>query len=296
MALKDWLKDSLKGPAASAPKGPLEVDDLIALERFDEALSQLQAKVKTNSGDLHNRLKLADLMFRTGQRSEALDEYLAIVDAYAREGLFEKSNALLAKLWRLAPNHDQVKRKMESVRRAEQLEEKRQVVVASLRRSAKAGEEGTKTFEVQNIWRDLSRCHLIEELDDERLRRFFGAVEPFHLDSGESLVQAGEHVEEIYIIAQGVIEARIVLANGIETVLRTFDGGDVIGDRALLEHQPWAASYAAPQKAILLRLTRAGLQQALTGDSDPKGLLDALRKQRHDQDVAGSTRQTERSD
>ncbi len=41
---------------------------------------------------------------------------------------------------------------------------------------------------------------------------------------------------------------------------------------------------------MALKLTRAGLEQALTGNPDPRGFLETLREQHNDREVATSVR------
>ena len=61
--------------------------------------------------------------------------------------------------------------------------------------------------------------------------------------------------------------------------------GDVIGERALFGRQPWPAVYVASSKALALVLDRGSMEKALTGEDDPRGLLEALRADRNDEDV-----------
>jgi CRP-like cAMP-binding protein len=83
----------------------------------------------------------------------------------------------------------------------------------------------------------------------------------------------------------GEISARVVLPNGSTTDIRSFRGGDLIGEQALFGHQPWPAVYVAASKTMALVLDRGGLEKALLGEADPKGLLDALRADRSDEEV-----------
>ena len=64
----------------------------------------------------------------------------------------------------------------------------------------------------------------------------------------------------------------------------------IVGDRSLLEHQPWPATYRVTSPARIFRLDAAGLAKALQGNPDPRLFLDALRSRRHDHDVAAAVR------
>jgi hypothetical protein len=68
--------------------------------------------------------------------------------------------------------------------------------------------------------------------------------------------------------------------------VRTFGSGQIVGESSLFEHKPWPATYRSKAKSTLLRLTAAGLQVCLTGNPDPRGFLDVLRREQNDREVA----------
>lgn len=262
------------------------VDDLIALQEYEKAESHLRLRLKAQSSDLHARLKLADLFMRLGRRGEAVEEYLLVADGYAYDGFYDKATALLAKVAKLVPGQEKVALKIEALRRAKRLEHRRDLVIDSLmERPHGRARVGSSAFELQRLWSDLSASSLIENLTDDQLKRVFGAMELVRRNADELVARSGDKLEEIFIIAEGEVEVRIPLAGGTETVLKSFGPGDLIGDRALLEHKPWPATYVAGKKSTLLKLDRQALEQALVGESDPRGLLGALREQGNDHDV-----------
>ncbi len=71
-------------------------------------------------------------------------------------------------------------------------------------------------------------------------------------------------------------------------MLRSFEPGDLIGERALLEHQPWPATYRVAESGMVLKLDPSGLESALHGNPDPRSLLNALREQGLDAQVAST--------
>ena len=89
----------------------------------------------------------------------------------------------------------------------------------------------------------------------------------------------------MFIIIQGEIAAQVLLATGKRTDLRTFSSGDIVGENALLKRASWPTAVIAKRKTSMFSLDRAGLEQLLVGESDPRGLLDTLRAQGNDQDV-----------
>lgn len=286
MAFKKWFPGRDKA-ASSEPE--LTVDDLIELQRYEEAEERLRSRIKRNYNDLHSQLKLADLYRRSGRGAQAVDEYISVADAYAADGFYDKAEALLAKVAKLAPGHEKVPLKIEALRRAKRLERRREIVTEGLRTGTSRGARGgISAFKVQRMWQGLAGCPLIERLDEDRLLRLFEELELIEVAEGEIVAERDERLENMFVIVQGTVEALAVLPNGTETVIRGFSSGQMIGDRALLEHRPWPTVYRAGEDSFLLRLDKQGLAKALQGDPDPREFLDALREQRNDQEVVWS--------
>ena len=267
---------------------------MIELQQFEEAEGLLRAKLKNNINDLHAQLKLADLYRRSGRGAKAVDEYVAVADAYAVDGFFDKATALLHRVVKLAPGHEKVPLKIEALRRAKRMNHRREVVTEALQAGTREG-RAVSAFKVQRMWRDLSDCPLIERLEEDRLRRLFESLFLVQISAGQILAERNERMEKMYVIAEGMVEAVVVLPNGTETAIRGFGPGQMIGDRALLEHQPWPTVYRAREASFVLELDKEGLARALQRDPDPRQFLDALREQRNDQEVARSVQKLERS-
>lgn len=286
MALKNWLDKMAsalgKAPSRRGSDGEgLSIDDLITMERYEEALARLKSKVSRNKSDYRSRIRLADVYLKTSRSGEAIEEYLSVADRYVSEGFFDRGYALVAKLARMIPNEEKLEAKMSSIRRAKRLEHRRQVVVTSLGMKAWA-------MEVRQHWDDLVRGPLIELLSQAQLEKLFPLFEIQRLAEGEVLVERGDSKEMLFVILTGELAAQVQLATGSSTDLRTFRGGDLIGERALLQRVEWPATYRALIATKVLGLSREGLEKALIGEEDPKGLLNALRMQGLDMAVVDS--------
>lgn len=280
MAIKDWLNSvtSAASKGGSSPKEDLSIDDLITLERHEEALAQLKIKVKENQRDYRSRTLLADVLLKTGKTSEAIDEYLSVADRYTAEGFHNKGHALIAKLARRLPHDETLQKKMAQIERAKRLERRKQLVADALGATAWA-------MELRHHWNELIQGPIIEELSRDQLKKLFPLLSIRRLTEGELLVGHGEAREELYIILTGEIAAEVMLPSGTYTDLRAFLGGQIIGEHALLQRQAWPASYRAKTVAKVLSLDRQGLEQSLVGEEDPRGFLDLLRAQGNDHHV-----------
>ncbi len=291
MAMKDWFRGSKR-----QPRDPrVDIETLIAQGDLEQAEGSLRGRLRRNSGDMYSRLKLAEVLMKLQRRREAFDEYLVAAESYARDGFFDKASALLRKISKMAPTNDQIALKIEALQKAKNLERRREMVISSVLESDPEAERrfGGSTLEFQQLWTDICQSSILEALSDDQLRRLFAATQLVRFDEGQRVVEAGEHQEMILLLGKGLLEARIPLKGGVETTIRSFSAGDLIGDRALLEHKTWPALYVAAKRTPALRMTREGLASMLTGEADPKGLLDKLRLQRQDHQVASAVRDLE---
>ena len=265
------------------PQQALDIDDLIVLERYEEAEARLKAKLKLTPNDLHSHVKLAEVYTAVNELAKAVDAYVYASQEYADDGFHEKAIALLAKAAKLAPLDPSLPQRVERLEQKKRLEHTRQAAVEglNLQRRAVGETRPMSLLDAQQLWLDLAESALVKRLPADQLRRLFGAMMTLRPTAGTVLAERGARQEELYVVVRGTVEAVFARPAG-DTVLRTFGGGDVFGESVLFEHRPWPARFRVAERAVLLRLDKGGLEQALLGNSDPRGLIDALREQRHD--------------
>ena len=283
MSLKKWFGSQ---PAKGKPE-VLDVDDLITLRRFDEAEQELNRFLSKSPYDLRSRQKLAELYKKTGRLDEAAKEYMEIADRYAKDGFHDKALALLAQVSKLTPIADKVWPKIERLRRAKKLEQQRPAIMEALvgRRSA-SSESTAASIQFDRLWASLSRTRLIDQLEAEQLKQLFQAFRFQSLEPKEEIARRGQRLEAMFFLASGKVEVVVALPGGSSPVLRVLEPGAMFGERSLFEHEPWVATYRTAEKTTLLKLDRHGLESALLGNPDPRGLLQALREQQVDTQIA----------
>ena len=289
MSLKKWLR---RQPAKSKPE-EFDADDLMTVGRFDEAEEQLKKFLKKKPYDLRSRQKLAELYKRTNRLNEAAAEYMEIADQYAKEGFHDKALALLAQVSKLTRMADKVWPKVERLRRAKQLEQHRPAIMEALvgRRSVSSGSTAA-SIQFDRLWTIIARTHLVDQLDAEQLKQLFQAFQIVNLEPKAEIARRGQKIEAMFFLASGKVEVSVTLPGGSSPVLRALEPGSLFGDQALFERKPWLASYRTSEKSLLLKLDRQGLESALLGNPDPRGLIDALRAQGLDNEVADAVRRT----
>jgi tetratricopeptide (TPR) repeat protein len=280
VALKGWFGGGSKKQTVQE----LSIDDLIVVERYDEAADRLRAKLKNNPDDLHSHLKLAEVYTELKQYDRAVDEYGFVAEEYAEDGFYDKGLALLTKAARLAPLDPSLKARMDKIQREKSMEQVRLLALEGLR---KAEGQGTSALELQRLWHNLVGSTVVKNLSGEQLERLFSNMRLTRHKVGDVLANEKSQESTLYLLITGVVEATITI-DGRAMSLRNFTSGDVLGEIPLLSRGEWPANYKVTEAVTALRLEREGLEKALLGNSDPRGLLDVLRGQGNDKQVAAS--------
>ncbi|HEV2846191.1 MAG TPA: cyclic nucleotide-binding domain-containing protein [Thermoanaerobaculia bacterium] len=264
------------------------VDDLIVLERYDEAAERLRARLKDHPNDLHSRLKLAEVHVQLRQFEKSVDEFVFVAEEYAQDGFYDKGIALLSKAMKLAPLDQSLRCKIEKLQREKSKEHVRAMALDGLRQAG-GQDAGNSALEIKNLWHHLAGTTIVQRLPGDGLKRFFATTQIFRCDPATVLAKEGSQEAFLLLLVTGVVEASI--ASGAHQVMvRSFSSGDILGESALLERGVWPADYRAVEPVTALTLTRAGLELNLQGNSDPRGFLETLREQHNDRDVAATVR------
>ena len=291
MSMKEWF--GKRGGGKKKP-GPVHVDDLIILEKWDEAERMLKDNLKRKSRDLSSRTKLAKIYEKTSRPREAVEEYIYIADRYAVDGHFDKASAMLSKANKMAPQEGKIILKRQAVERMRKFEQRLSSVMRSLSSlEGQVGSTATSSYlELRRVWSELAVSDLMNHLDNEQLGRLLKVMELQRLGRDKAIVERGQQLDQLFLVTRGKVDIELELPNGETTVIRCLEPGDVVGDQALLERSVWKATYRTTEPVVLLVLDRPGLEAALQGNTDPRGLLNALREQRLDLEVAEAVRKT----
>jgi tetratricopeptide (TPR) repeat protein len=294
VTLKSWF-----GGRGKSPEQTHTIDDLIVLERYQEAADRLLAKLKTNPQDLHSHLKLAEVYTHLQQIGKAVDEYAFVADEYAQDGFYDKGIALLSRASKLAPHDASLRERIEAQQREKSLDHVRILAIEGLRQAG-SHLDGTSALDLQRLWHNLAASSLVQSLPGEQLKRLFAAMQLHHVEAQKLLAREGSDEPFVLLVARGLIEATANIstdgaaagasasAAGTARAVRSFGPGDILGEAALLERGRWPADYWVREPASVLRLTREGLETCLIGNSDPRGFLEILRGQHNDRDVAAT--------
>ena len=266
------------------------IDDLIVLERYEEAEGRLRAKLKENPNDLHTHLKLAEVCTELRQFEKAVDEFIYVAEEYAQDGFHDKGIALLSKAMKLAPLDQSLRFKVEKLQREKSMEHVRSLALEGLRQAG-GTQAGTSALELKKLWHHLAASALVQRLAGagEQLKRLFSTMQLVRFEPETVLVREGSQEAFLLLIVIGVVDA-VAEAGGRIMTVRSFTSGDIVGEGVLLERGAWPADYRAAAAVTALKLTREGLEKCLMGNSDPRGFLETLREQHNDRDVLATVR------
>jgi hypothetical protein len=260
------------------------IDDLILQGRLSRAQQFLELRIAENPEDVHSHLKLAELLAQRRQNDEALRNYLRAAQLLSEDGFFDKALALLKTARKLAGKDVLAIDAMEeTVLRAKELD----MAAWSVRKgkSAEGSARLSASIELEALWRRMSASDFVQNLAKGQLEALMDAMELCQVAAGEIVAREGEIEPALYLIASGLVQARLD-PDGRDLLLRNFGPGQMIGESVLFERRPWPASYKAAHNCQLLRLDVGGLQRALNKTKSRRQLITALSSQRNDQQVA----------
>jgi uncharacterized membrane protein len=105
----------------------------------------------------------------------------------------------------------------------------------------------------------FSKIKLFEQLDEGDREVLAGVVDTTQLQPGQTLFQAGEPGESLFVVQSGEIELFIKDTAGQKIVLTVSRAGDVFGELSLLDSGPRTATAVALTESELLVLDRGDL-------------------------------------
>jgi len=120
----------------------------------------------------------------------------------------------------------------------------------------------------------LAQVELFEHLNDEDRIRLAGLIDELNLSAGETLFNAGEPGESLYVVRSGEVELFIKDTAGQRIPLAMVGAGEVFGELALLDRSPRTATAIAMADTTLLELDRDDL--LLLFESSPTAALRLL--------------------
>jgi CRP/FNR family cyclic AMP-dependent transcriptional regulator len=105
----------------------------------------------------------------------------------------------------------------------------------------------------------LANIKMFELLEDDDRLELAKVIDEAHVAAGESLFQAGDPGDSLFIVQSGEIELFIKDTAGQKIVLASPSSGDMFGELAMLDYGPRTATAVALQDSDILVLDRDDL-------------------------------------
>ena len=120
----------------------------------------------------------------------------------------------------------------------------------------------------ENTIEQLKKISWFDELSDEMLAALVQKVSRRALNKEEVLFHKGDMGDSLFVILSGAVKVVTQDTQGNEVVLNKVGGGDIIGEMALLDHEPRSAGIVALEKTTTLELKREDFMEILQGHPD----------------------------
>jgi CRP-like cAMP-binding protein len=111
----------------------------------------------------------------------------------------------------------------------------------------------------------LARLDLFQELGEAELAQLATPLQARTVSSGERVVNQGEAGDSLFLVLEGLLEARVLGGDHVETRVGSLRAGDCFGEFSLLTGEPRSASVDAITECRLLEIQRADLEPILSG-------------------------------
>lgn len=107
--------------------------------------------------------------------------------------------------------------------------------------------------------KELATVKLFELLDEDELNELGRSIDTQYLKAGETLFNAGDYGESLYIVNSGEVELYIKDTAGQKIVLKVAEEDDIFGEISMLDNRPRSATATALTDAELFVLDRDDL-------------------------------------
>lgn len=107
--------------------------------------------------------------------------------------------------------------------------------------------------------KELATVKLFELLDEDELNELARSIDSEYLKAGETLFNAGDYGESLYIVNSGQVELYIRDTAGQKIILKIAEEDDIFGEISMLDNRPRSATATALTDAELFVLDRDDL-------------------------------------
>lgn len=226
-----------------------KIQKLTIKGEWGKALLELQKLNIILSGkDLRVRMKIAEVLARTGKTDDAVKEYMAVSDSYAERGFTVQAIAVNKLIVKLDPSKTDVHKKL-----AEVSTDKGFAPGMVSKEQAPATVEEEKAKEKKP---SVPRTPLFSDLTADELAYVSEQVEVLQVQAGSTLFREGDPGDSLFIITHGEIKILSQNSKGEEVEVARLKDGEFFGEFAFFSNSKRQADAVASSETELLELTR----------------------------------------
>jgi len=111
----------------------------------------------------------------------------------------------------------------------------------------------------------LKKISWFADLPEDMLAALAGSISKRSLDKDEVLFNKGDVGDSLFVILEGQVKVVTNDEDGNEITLNKVGAGEIIGEMALLDHEPRSAGIIAMEKTSTLKLEREDFMEILVG-------------------------------
>jgi len=238
--------------------------------RFEKALELFTELHKARPDDMRIRIKIAELLEKTGDVPGAVKEYIQIAKTYAEQGMAVQAIAIDKIIMRLDPSQTEVR---------EQLK----------RLSKERGDDwamsqtGALTSPAAGIPQPrprITRTPLLSGLSGEELDAFIKSLRLRMLAKDEFVFRQGDTGDTLYLVGMGEILLEAADASGQVKVFSLLGEGDFFGEVGFMSRSRHTHAARAGTDACVLMIDRATFDDWVAKFPSIRSVAEEFYKQR----------------
>jgi CRP-like cAMP-binding protein len=204
---------------------------------WKKALECFQNHCAQEPGDFRSRLKVAELLERLGQKSEAVQMYRKVAETYAQDGFLLQAISINKMILRIDPSSQDVNRRLAQL-------------------------YAEKTREMKPL-RPLPHIPLFSELNGEELQALLSNIQSKTFPKGSLICCEGERGDSLFVITLGEVAITKQTKGGREVCVRNLRDGDFFGEFGFFIDQKRHATVKAITECEILEISRNALSKMI---------------------------------
>lgn len=237
-----------------------EGTELLLRGRLEEALAAFKEVVKAAPHEPLHRQKVAEILQRLGRTQEAIAEFEAAAEGWARTGWQLRAMALCKVILQLDPRHTRTQALLASLHSRRE-PPKAGAAPQAPREAAPAPDPAKRRFpEALAASAPEESTPFFSDLKQDVFLEVLLGIERHMFKPGQVIVKEGAPGRSMFIIVEGQASVVRQDAAGKPVTLATLGEGEFFGEVALLGEAPRLSTVVAEAETVVLELSRERME------------------------------------